>query len=77
MGVWFLSTSTANKFAGILSSLYPQFDEQGQLVQAKSILGFTITNLNEFFMVFVVSAGISSLLLFAITKKLQKMMEEN
>lgn len=76
MGVWFLSTSTANKFAGILSTLYPQFDEQGHLLQAKSILGFEITNLNEFFMVFVVSAGISALLLFTITKKLQAMMEE-
>lgn len=74
MGVWFLSTSTANKFAGILSTLYPQFDEQGALIQAKSILGFEITNLNEFFMVFVISAGISSILLFAITKQLQKMM---
>lgn len=75
MGVWFLSTSTANKLAGTLSSLYPEFDELGQLIQAKSILGFEITNLNEFFMVFVVSAGISSLILFALTKRLQSMME--
>lgn len=75
MGVWFLSTSTANKFAGTLSTLYPEFDAQGQLIQAKSILGFEITSLNEFFMVFVISAGISSLMLFGLTKRLQTMME--
>ncbi|MCB9018392.1 MAG: peptide MFS transporter [Paludibacteraceae bacterium] len=73
MGVWFLSTSTANKFAGTLSSLYPEFDQHGQLTQAKTILGFQIDSLCSFFMIFVVMAGIASLFLFIISKKLQKM----
>lgn len=36
--------------------------------------GFTIHNLYEFFMVFVVLCGIASIVLFAITPKLKKMM---
>jgi proton-dependent oligopeptide transporter, POT family len=36
--------------------------------------GFTLHNLFEFFMVFVVLCGIASLLLFALTPKLKKMM---
>lgn len=36
--------------------------------------GFTIHNLFEFFMVFVVLCGIASILLFALTPKLKKMM---
>ena len=77
MGVWFLSTSTANKFAGILSALYPEFDSNGNLVKATSLIGIQIENLFDFFMVFVVMAGVASILLFAITKKLEKMMHLN
>jgi POT family proton-dependent oligopeptide transporter len=36
--------------------------------------GFTIHNLFEFFMVFVVLCGIASVLLFLLTPKLKKMM---
>mgnify|MGYP001166037916 CR=1 FL=1 len=36
--------------------------------------GFQITNLYEFFMVFVILCGIASVLLFALTPKLKKMM---
>ncbi len=36
--------------------------------------GFTINNLFEFFMVFVILCGIASVLLFALTPKLKKMM---
>ncbi len=36
--------------------------------------GFTIHNLFEFFMVFVVLSGIASLLLFALVTRLKKMM---
>ncbi len=74
MGVWFLSTSTANKFAGILSALYPEFDSKGNLIKSTSIIGFRIENLFDFFIVFVVMAGIASILLFTITKRLEKMM---
>ncbi|BAV09272.1 proton-dependent oligopeptide transporter, POT family [Filimonas lacunae] len=39
-----------------------------------SFAGFTIHNLYEFFMVFVILAGVASVLLFAISGKLSKMM---
>lgn len=42
MGVWYLSTSAANKFAGVLSGYYP---EQGV---AKHFLGYPIENLFDF-----------------------------
>ena len=128
MGVWFLSTSAANKFAGTLSGLYPEpvvavatvekletdkavalfpkeYDKQKrkvnevpvipmELVQlgevkdegvkrdikqvmetnlvdnAKFFVGFKIATLYDFFMLFVVMAGASSLVLFALSKKL-------
>lgn len=43
----------------------------------QSFLGFQINSLYEFFILFVVMAGIASLILFAITKKLQKMMHQD
>ena len=48
--------------AGIISVAYPVF------------AGFTIHNLYEFFMVFVVLCGIASAILFAITPVLKRMM---
>ncbi len=45
-----------------INTAYPEF------------AGFTIHNLFEFFMVFVVLCGIASVLLFALTPKLKKMM---
>lgn len=71
MGVWFLSTATANKFAGTLSALYP---EQGK--PAPSLLGYQVENLYDFFMIFVVMAGIAALILFALSSWLNKNMEE-
>lgn len=41
-----------------------------------TLLGFQITNLYEFFMVFVIMSGIASLILFVLTKKLKAMMHE-
>lgn len=133
MGVWFLSTATANKFAGTLSSLYPEdvvavsfiekiekdnayvlipeqynkataskikgekiipvasltfaeikdekakeevtklvFEER--LDNSKSFVGFKITTLYDFFMVFVFMAGIASIILFFLSRKLISMM---
>ena len=132
MGVWFLSTSAANKFAGTLSGLYPEpvvavstvekleadkgvalfpkeYDKQKRKVNevpviamelvnlgdvkdqsakdgikqvmetnlvdnAKSFLGFKIATLYDFFMLFVVMAGASSLVLFLLSKKLLEWM---
>lgn len=48
--------------AAQISTTYPSF------------AGFTIHNLYEFFMVFVVLTGVASVLLFAITPRLKKMM---
>ncbi|RYY57582.1 MAG: MFS transporter [Chitinophagaceae bacterium] len=67
MAVWFLANAAANKFAGVLSALYPK-DGSTQF------LGFEIGSQYEFFMLFVIMAGIASLVLFLLTKQLQKMM---
>lgn len=68
MAVWFLANAIANKLAGTLSALYP---EPGKPTQ---FLGYGMTNMYEFFMLFVGMAGVASLILFGITKQLQKMM---
>ncbi|HXB44273.1 MAG TPA: peptide MFS transporter [Puia sp.] len=56
----------------------------GQIVQLKNhqipyefktFLGYHINNLYDFFMLFVCMAGVASLILFVVTKKLQKMMQ--
>lgn len=68
MAVWFLGNAFANKLAGVLSALYP---ENGKTT---SFIGYEMTNLYDFFMLFVVMAGVASIILFLLTKKLQKMM---
>lgn len=68
MGVWFLSNAAANNFAGVLSGLYPDAGK------TTSFLGYQMTNLYDFFMLFVVMSAVASLILFMLTKKLQKMM---
>jgi proton-dependent oligopeptide transporter, POT family len=67
MAVWFLANAAANKLAGILSALYPD-------KKTTYFLGYEITNLYDFFMFFVFMAGIASLILFLISRQLQKMM---
>jgi POT family proton-dependent oligopeptide transporter len=130
MGVWFLANATANKFAGQLSSLYPEQMISTELVaevkstfnldilkpnvkgedfkgtkaytlemvdyskiddkevrknvvtlletkgmnKEKAFLGFNIKNLYDFFMIFVFMAGIASVILFFVSRKLVKMM---
>jgi POT family proton-dependent oligopeptide transporter len=133
MGVWFLSTAAANKFAGTLSALYPEanigvsfvqnlekqnsvqllpseFDQssakiidgnatipleqvqlfnvkdevtktalakaigENQVVSPKSFLGVVIANLYDFFMLFVFMAGIASVVLFFLSKRLLHLM---
>lgn len=68
MGVWYLSMATANKLAGTLSSLYP---EAGK---TKMFLGFEISTLFDFFMIFVVMSAFASIILFILSKTLQKLM---
>lgn len=69
MGVWYLSTSAANKFAGLLSGFYP---EKGI---SKSFMGYPIENLYDFFMLFVFMSGTAAIILFLLSGKLQKMMK--
>lgn len=65
----------------ILDKTVQATPEQLQLLEANQIsaanpvfAGFEIHNLYEFFMVFVVLCGIASVILFALTPKLKKMM---
>lgn len=132
MAVWYLSTATANKFAGTLSGYYPQplisveavqqiesektltllpadfkeslqekdgmkvipFEkinfskiedqslktevrgslEKQQIENPKNFIGYKITSLFDFFMLFVFMAGISSVILFFLSRRLIKMM---
>ena len=71
MAVWFLANAAANKLAGVLSALYP---EAGKTT---SFLGYHMSNLYDFFMLFVGMAGVASLILFLLTKQLKKMMQVN
>lgn len=68
MGIWYLSNATANKFAGILSGLYP---EEGKV---KTLFGYHIGTMYDFFMVFVIMSAAAALILFLLSKKLQRMM---
>ncbi|MGN6435829.1 MAG: oligopeptide:H+ symporter, partial [Agriterribacter sp.] len=68
MAVWFLANAAANKLAGVLSALYP---ENGKTT---NFAGYEMHDMYDFFMLFVIMAGIAALILFLITKKLQQMM---
>ncbi len=71
MSVWLLSSATANKFAGVLSALYPEANADG-IVVAKSFMGYEIENLHDFFMVFAVMSGVASVMLFLICRWINK-----
>lgn len=71
MSVWLLSSATANKFAGVLSALYPEANAEG-IVVAKSFCGYEIANLHDFFMVFAIMSGLASILLFLICRWINK-----
>ncbi|HRI00696.1 MAG TPA: peptide MFS transporter [Saprospiraceae bacterium] len=68
MGVWFLANATANKFAGMLSALYP---EKGK---STSFLGYMMNNTYDFFLLFVVMSGLAGIILLLLSKWIQKMM---
>jgi len=75
MGTWFLANAAANKFAGTLSALIPP---SGPVDGAKpivypSFLGFQITNLYEFFTLFIIMTGIAAAILFVLSGWLEKM----
>lgn len=68
MAVWFLANAAANKLAGVLSALSPT---EGK---PTTFLGYEMNNMYDFFMLFVFMAGIAAIILFVLTKQLQKMM---
>ncbi len=76
MGTWFLANAAANKLAGTLSALIPPGADviaQGN-VEYPTLLGFQITNLYEFFMIFIIMSGAAAGILILIYRKLIKMM---
>ena len=74
MGVWFLSSAAANKFAGTLSGLYPDVDKETGETITKYFAGYEISSLFDFFMLFVVMASVASVVLFFLSKYLGKLM---
>ncbi len=77
MGTWFLANAAANKLAGTLSALIPPGlggEKLPETVVYPSIFGFQITNLYDFFMVFIVMTGIAAVILFILSGTLLKMM---
>lgn len=68
MGIWYLSMATANKFAGMLSGLYPEAGKP------KIFIGYQISTMFDFFMLFVIISGVASIILFGLSKWLQKLM---
>lgn len=73
MGTWFLGNAAANKFAGTLSALIPPSEATADQVWP-TLLGYEITNLYQFFMVFIIMTGIAAATLFLLSRTLQKMM---
>jgi POT family proton-dependent oligopeptide transporter len=67
MGVWFLSNAVANKFGGKLGALLPSNGPT-------HFAGYTINNLYDFFMVFVVLSGVAAILLFMLSYWMEKRM---
>lgn len=77
MGTWFLANAAANKLAGTLSALIPPGlggEKVTGTVTYPSIIGYQITNLYDFFMVFIVMTGIAAVILFVLSGTLIKMM---
>ena len=68
MAVWFAANAAANWFAGILATFYPD----GGKVPV--FLGYAITGLPQFFMLFVAMAFAAGGTLLLLTRPLQKMM---
>jgi POT family proton-dependent oligopeptide transporter len=76
MGTWFLANAAANKFAGTLSALIPPSGETTGPVEYPSFMGFQITNLYEFFSLFLVMTGVAAAILFVLSGYLQKQIDK-
>lgn len=67
MAIWFTANAFGNKLAGALSALYPDG-------KTTVFLGYHMSTLYDFFLLFIVMAMAAALILFLLTRKLQKMM---
>ncbi len=65
MGVWFIANAAGYALAGTLGALLPPTKIEAG-VALPSFLGFEIHNLYEFFMVFVILAGLASILMYLL-----------
>jgi POT family proton-dependent oligopeptide transporter len=74
MGTWFLANAAANKFGGTLSALIPPSHVPAG-GSYPSFLGFQITNLYEFFTLFIVMTGVAAGILFVLSRILQKLID--
>jgi len=70
MGIWFLAIATGNKLAGAMSSLYP--DPKNPI--HPHLFNIEVDSLHTYFMIFVVFSGTAAVILFLLSRKLQKMM---
>ncbi len=75
MGTWFLANAAANKFAGTLSALIPGGEDGSG--GATHFLGFQITNLYEFFVLFIIMSGVAAAILFVLSSWLEKRMHND
>jgi POT family proton-dependent oligopeptide transporter len=74
MGTWFLANASANKLAGSLSALIPPAPGDVGPEGYPSLLGFEITNLFQFFNIFLIMSGVAAILLFVLYRHLIKLM---
>lgn len=75
MGVWFMSTAAAQKLCGSLSALYPSRDTVTGIVAETDFFGYHIAGTHDYFVLFVVFTLVASIILFLLSRKLDKMME--
>jgi POT family proton-dependent oligopeptide transporter len=75
MGVWFLANAAGYALSGTLGALLPPATAVAGQTVFPSFLGFEIKNLYDFFIVFVIMAGIASVILFGLANgPLKRMM---
>jgi len=77
MGVWLMSSSISNVFAGKLANFSPSSAAKGangKLIY-KSLMGIEFNTFSKFFNVFIFISGIAGIILFAFTPLLRRMMK--
>lgn len=67
MGVWYLASAAANKMAGVLSGFYPEAGKPTPV-----LLGYRVTGLHEFFVIFVALSAAAGLVLFLLARPISR-----